>query len=211
MINPELPVYMLTISDNESDDNEVNFVSIVDKPAIQRDFQAFSEIQRFDIQSEDLRIVTGPAMIPDTPIYRNDANGQYYVVFDANTINKIAYRFFKKGYQSNINLMHEQGSVVTDSVFYESWVVDRTKGKMPLAAFKDLPDGTWFLTAKINDPAVWAMVKSGEYKGFSVEGLFDYTPIASIDPEEAAMKEIMKQIRKITKAELRNLSELDIL
>lgn len=197
MINNELPVFQLTISDDESDDNEVNFVSIVDKPAIQRDFQAFSAMQRFDIQNEDQRIVTGPAMIPDTPIYRNDDNGQYYVVFNADTINKIAYRFFKKGYQSNINLMHEQGSVVTDSVFFESWVVDRSKGKQPLSAFKDLPDGTWFLTAKINDPVVWDKVKSGEYKGFSVEGLFDYTPIASVDPEQEVMRAISKILSKI--------------
>jgi hypothetical protein len=210
MINNELPVFQLTISDDESDDNEVNFVSIVDNPAIQRDFQAFSNMQRFDIQNDEQRIVTGPAMIPDTPIYRNDQNGQYYVIFNADTIRKIAYRFFKKGYQANINLMHEQGSVVTDSVFFESWVVDKGKGKQPLTAFKDLPDGTWFLTAKINDPAVWDKVKSGEYKGFSVEGIFDYTPVASIDPEEAVLREIMKVIKKIDKVELRKLLESDI-
>lgn len=197
MINNELPVFKLSISDDESDDNEVNFVSIVDAPAIQRDFQVFKTMARFDIQNEDQRIVTGPAMIPDTPIYRNDGGNQYYVVFDAATINQIAYRFFKKGYQANINLMHEQGSVVTDSVFFESWVVDKEKGKQPLVAFKDLPDGTWFLTAKINDPAVWEKVKSGEYKGFSVEGLFNYTPVGQVDPEEAVLREIQKIIKKI--------------
>ena len=196
-INDKLPVFKLYISDNETDDAEVNFVSLVDKPAIQRDFQVFADAQRFDIQDEDQHIVTGPAMIPNAPIYRNDDNGQYYVVFEPETINKIAYRFFKKGYQANINIMHEQGSVATDSVFYESWVVDRKKGKQPLAAFKDLPDGTWFLTAKINDPEVWAKIKSGEYKGFSVEGLFDYKQVGAINEEEELLKAIGNIIKKI--------------
>lgn len=193
----QFPIFQLTISDNEQDDAEVNFVSLVDRPAIQRDFLVFKDKQMFDIQNEDERIVTGPAMIPDSPIYRNDDNGQYYVVFDAATINKIAYRFFKKGYQANINIMHQAGAVVADSVFYESWVVDREKGKMPLAAFKDVPDGTWFLTAKINNKETWQKIKSGEYKGFSVEGLFDYTPVAAVDPEEAVLKEIMKIVKKV--------------
>jgi hypothetical protein len=193
----QYPIFKLTISEDEQDDAEVNFVSLVDRPAIQRDFLVFRDKQMFDIQDEDERIVTGPAMIPNAPIYRNDDNGQYYVVFDAATINKIAYRFFKKGYQANINIMHQSGNVVANSVFYESWVVDRDKGKMPLAAFKDLPDGTWFLTAKINSEETWHKIKSGEYKGFSVEGLFDYTPIASIDPEEALLNEIMKIVKKV--------------
>src|SRR3954462_8547965 len=193
----KLPVFKLYISDNEDDDGEVNFVSLVGKPAIQRDFQVFADTQRFAIQDEEEHIVTGPAMIPDAPIYRNDDNGQHYVVFEPNTIKKIAYRFFKKGYQANINMMHEQGSIATNSVFYESWVVDREKGKQPLAAFKDLPDGTWFLTAKINDPAVWAKVKSGEYRGFSVEGLFDYKRVAEVNEEEELLKAIGKIISKI--------------
>jgi hypothetical protein len=197
MSDLQFPIFKLTISDNEQGDAEVNFVSLVDKPAIQRDFLVFAEPQMFDIQDDDQRIVTGPAMIPDSPIYRNDANGQYYVVFDADTINKIAYRFFKKGYQANINEMHKAENIVANSVFYESWVVDREKGKMPLAAFKDVPNGTWFLTAKINNDETWAKIKSGEYKGFSVEGLFDYTPVASIDPEDALLKEIMKIVRKV--------------
>ncbi|TWF38851.1 putative serine protease XkdF [Chitinophaga polysaccharea] len=195
----KLPVFQLLISDDETDDNEVNFVSLVDRPAIQRDFLAFAERKLFAIQDEEQQIVTGPAMVPDEPIFRSDKNGKYYVVFSADTIGKIAYRFFKKGYQGNINIMHESGSVVADSVFFESWIVDREKGKQPLAGFEDMPDGTWFLTAKINNTDTWDKIKEGEYKGFSVEGLFNYKPIAEIDPEEALMlqiKELLDQVEE---------------
>jgi len=188
----DLPVFKLTISDNLKDDNEVNFVSLVEKPAIQRDFLAFNEQERclFSVVNEDKQIVSGPAMIPDIPIYRNDKNGEYYVLFDADTIEKIALRFFKKGYQSNINMMHKRNAVVSDSAFYESWIVNRSLGKAPLQGFEDLPDGTWFLTAKINSADTWKKIKSGEFRGFSVEGLFEYEPVAAVDPDEALLKEI---------------------
>jgi len=193
----ELPVYTLTISDDEKDNAEVNFVSLVETPAIERNFLAFRNQQLFAIQDEDQRIVSGPAMVPDMPIFRSDENGQYYVVFDAAAIGKIAYRFFKKGYQANINTNHSPDALVVDSVFFESWLVDREKGKAPMKGFEDLPDGTWFLTAKINSPDTWTKIKSGEYKGFSVEGLFEYTRVAKVDPERALLeqvKEILDQI-----------------
>lgn len=191
-----LPVYQLLISDNEADDSEVNFVSLVDRPAIQRDFLAFSDHQGFAVQDDDQQIVTGPAMIPDAHIYRKDDKGEYYVVFSADTISKIAYRFFKKGYQGNINLQHKQGDLVADSVFFESWLVDRSKGKQPLAGFDDLPDGTWFLTAKINSPDTWEKIKSGEYKGFSVEGMFDFEPVDQPDSDESMLMRIIEIIRQ---------------
>lgn len=193
----ELPVYKLTISDNEQDDSEVDFVSLVDRPAIMRDFLAFKDQQHFAIEDEEQHVVSGPAMIPDIPIYRKDGNGEYYVVFDSPTIQKIAYRFFKKGYQANINMMHERNAVVADSVFYESWIVNKGQGKKPMKGFEDLPDGTWFLTAKINNPDTWAKIKAGEYRGFSVEGLFEYNPVTAVDPETALLEKIQEIVKKV--------------
>lgn len=192
-----LPVYQLLISDNEEDTTEVDFVSLVDKPAIERNFLTFSEQQIFSIQDEEQQIVTGPAMVPDVPLYRRDHNGEYYVVFSAETIRKISYRFFKKGYQGNINLQHEQNNVVADSVFYESWIVDRSKGKQPLAGFEDMPDGSWFLTAKINNPDTWKEIKSGVYKGFSVEGMFQYKSITLVDPEQELLDIIQSIVSRV--------------
>ncbi len=47
--------------------------------------------QNFVIQDEDQQIISGPLMLADTPIYRNDHNGEYYVVFTKETIKKIAH------------------------------------------------------------------------------------------------------------------------
>lgn len=190
----------MEISDNEDDNTEVDFVALVESPAIERNFLAFSKARRmFAIEDEEQRIVTGPAMVADMPIYRYDEkHGEYFVVFDREQIQKIAYRFFKKGYQANINAHHDPNAVVPNSVFFESWIVDREKGKQPLTGFDDVPDGSWFLTAKINNEDTWQRIKSGEFKGFSVEGVFQSgPPVGEVDPMAAVVsqvEDILKQI-----------------
>jgi hypothetical protein len=132
------------------------------------------ERQNFAIQSEEERIISGPLMLADTPIYRNDDNGEYYVVFTKETIKKIAQRFFKKGYQSNVNLMHEQGNLTEGMTMFESWIKDDKRGIKAMKGFEDVPDGSWFGSFKVDNDDVWQMVKDGKVRGFSVEGQFNY-------------------------------------
>ena len=132
------------------------------------------ERQNFAIQDEEERIISGPLMLADTPIYRNDDNGEYYVVFTKETIKKIAQRFFKKGYQSNVNLMHDQGNLTEGMTMFESWIKDDKRGIKAMKGFEDVPDGSWFGSFKVDNDEVWQMVKDGKVKGFSVEGQFNY-------------------------------------
>jgi len=170
-----LPIYQLEISDDVNDLSEVDFVALVDKPAIERNFLRFKESRaNFVIQSEERRIVSGPLMLADTPIYRNDENGEYYVMFTKPTIEKIAQKFFKKGYQSNVNLMHDEALAVEGVTMYESFIVDSSRGVMAMKGFEDAPEGSWFGSFKVENESVWNKIKSGEFKGFSVEGIFNY-------------------------------------
>jgi len=130
--------------------------------------------QNFAIQDEDERIITGPIMLADTPIYRNDDNGEYYVVFSKETIKKIAQKFFKKGYQSNVNLMHDQGNLTEGLTMFESWIKDEKRGIKAMAGFEDTPDGSWFGSFKVDNEQVWQYIKEGKVRGFSVEGVFNY-------------------------------------
>jgi hypothetical protein len=171
----KLPIYQLEISEDLNDDVEVDFVALVDRPAIERDFLKFQEDKaKFVIQSEDRRIVSGALMLADTPIYRNDQNGEYYVTFTKDTIEKIAQKFFKKGYQSNVNLMHDEALAVEGVTMYESFIVDSSRGVMAMKGFEDAPEGSWFGSFKVENESVWNKIKSGEFKGFSVEGIFNY-------------------------------------
>ena len=88
----DLPVYKLVIDPNADEMSEVTAVALVDFPAIQEDFQYFNlHKQNYKIESEEQRIVSGPLMIADKPIYReNEEFGSHYIVFDAGTIENIA-------------------------------------------------------------------------------------------------------------------------
>ena len=193
----ELPVYELMINEDMQDDAEVSFIALVDKPAIQRNWNAFKENVKFQIVSEDRKIISGPAMLADTPIYRNDAtNGEYYVVFSKDTIFKIVKKWFKKGYQSNFNLMHDSAQQVDGVTMFESFISDKSRGILPMAGFEQSPDGSWFVSLAVDNENVWSDVKEGKFKGLSVEGLFEYGQIKN---KEFEIMNSIKQILSMVK------------
>jgi hypothetical protein len=188
----ELPIYELMINEDMQDDAEVSFIALVDKPAIQRNWNAFKENVKFQIVSEDKQIISGPVMLADSPIYRNDAtNGEYYVVFSKDTIFKIAQKFFKKGYQANVNLMHDSNQQVSGVTMFESFISDIDRGILPMRGFEDAPDGSWFGSFKVENEEVWKMIKEGNFKGFSVEGIFEYSKAKT---KEAQLIDSIKDI-----------------
>lgn len=187
----ELPLYMLEISDDLNDDAEVQFVSLVDRPAIQKNWNAFKNEQKFQIVSEDKHIISGCAMLADTPIFRSDVNfGDYYVAFSKDTIVKIVQKYFKKGYQNNVNLMHDPNQIETGVTMFESFISDKSRGIEPMKGFEDAPDGSWFVSMLVENDAVWEKVKQGMVNGFSIEGIFNYAP--KITKEQQIMNEIYK-------------------
>jgi hypothetical protein len=150
-------------------------------------------LMAFAIQSESEHIITGPLMIPQQLIYRNSEQfGEHYVKFSVDTIKQIAIKFSKKGYQKNVNLMHEADLQVEGLTMFESFISDSKRGIKPMEAFKDLPDGTWFGSFYVENPKVWELIKKGEVKGFSVEGMFDYeTPMSEDQKQLAELREIL--------------------
>ncbi len=192
----ELPVFELMISEDINDDAEVNFVSLVDRPAIQRNWNAFSDKQNFSIASEEKRIISGAIMLADTPIFRSDAShGDYYVVFSKDTIFQIVQRYFKKKYQANVNLNHNQQMQLEDVVMFESFISDKERGIMPMRGFEDAPDGSWFGSMKVDNDYAWNEVKAGNVKGFSVEGIFEYSKKPR--REEAIMQQIYNILMQV--------------
>jgi hypothetical protein len=185
----KLPVYKLDI--NEFDEETgIDFVSLVENAAIQKDFLAFSETPiKFAIQDEEKRIVTGAAMIADLPIYRrDDIRGEYYVVFDKESIFKIAKKWARSNQYNSVNA-HHKTPIMNGVSLFESYIIDRERGVMPPTGFEEVADGSWFVSYLIDNDDVWAKVKSGEFKGFSVEGVFDFP-----EDKEEQLIEQMKEI-----------------
>ena len=134
----------------------------------------------FQITNEEQRVISGPLLIADKLIYRNNEKfGEHYVVFSADTIKQMAVKYFKKNYQNNVNLSHDPNQAVSGVTMFESWIVDKARGTKTLEGFEDVADGSWFGSFYVENDEVWAAIKEGQFKGFSVEGLFDYmTPLS---------------------------------
>lgn len=154
--------------------------------------EKFSIQLSFGAINEDKQEIFGPAMLADVPIYRNDEQlGEYNVVFDKATIYKIAQKFFEKDFNKNFNLMHDPNQKCSGVYAFQSYIVDSTEGRPAPKGYEDAKDGSWFLGVKVNNAEVWSKIKSGEIKGFSVEGVFEYKK------KELTAKEIYYQIQKL--------------
>lgn len=158
--------------------------------------EEFSASLSFAVQDEEQKIVSGPLMIADLPIYRKDQDGEYYVMFSKEEIKKIVQRFFKKGYQAKVNIEH--GKPAEGVFMYESYIIDRDRGVNPPKGFIDVSDGSWFGSFKIENDDLWSKVKDGTFKGFSVEGLFKYEKAGEVmTKEEETMAQIFKILEQI--------------
>jgi len=188
----KFPIYKLRIS--EDDENTgVEFVALVDSPAIEKNFMAFDEAKElFQVKDKEQRIVSGALMVANLPIYRRDEqHGEYYVVFDKETISQIVHKFFKRKNTTNINLMHDPNRKVEDIYMFESFIIDRAKGVNPPIGFEKLADGSWFGSFKVNNDQVWEQIKGGEFKGFSVEGVFEHEYVNESDDH------LIEAVRKV--------------
>ena len=186
-----LPIYKLVVDEEELG---LEAVALVDNPAIQVNWQAFNNSKPLKFQQVgDRQIVSGPLMIPDLPIYRRDnEKGEHYVVFDRDTIEQCALKYFKSGLHNSVNIMHEADEVVNGATMIETFFIDKSRGIETPKGYDELPDGTWWGTYKITDTNLWNnFIKTGEFKGFSVEGLFKY---------EYEKQEDAKLIEEISKA-----------
>jgi len=189
----KLPIYTLVLNE-DGEDSGIDFVALVDAPAIERNWFAFKEEKPFKfVTNEERKIVTGALMIADLPIYRRDNElGEYYVVFDKSQIETMVQRFMKKGFQNNVNEMHDASKKVEGVSMFESFIVDSERGVSAPRGFEGVPEGSWFGSYKVDNEEIWGKVKSGEFMGFSVEGMFKPVP-----QEETLESEILNIIKDI--------------
>ena len=157
----------------------------------------------FAIQSEDKHIISGPLMLADTPIYRNNSKfGEHYVTFSADTIKDIAIKFSKKGYQGNVNLMHDSSMQLDGLIMFESFIVDKSRGIKPMAGFEDAKDGSWFGSFYVENPQAWDLIKQDKVKGFSVEGFFDY--VLPNDNKKSYAEQKLSELAQLLKVPIFN-------
>ena len=160
------------IIDEEAEMYGIDAISIVDRPAIELDFIALKEARlQFAETDTDKRILMGPALVPDKPIYRRNGEDEFYVYFSKGTVRKASELYLKHGNQANHTLEHEHK--INGLTVVESWIVENKEKDKSALYDLDVPVGTWMVAVKVDNEAIWQeWVKEGKVKGFSIEGYF---------------------------------------
>lgn len=189
----KLPIYRALIPDETCG---MYRVSLVDDPAVDSLFVAFNnqtrEAQVFSVANEEKRLVRGVIMRANYPIYRvSPMIGEYYVVFEADIIRKMAEKYLAEGRQNKVNLMHEDGTEVQGVELVQIFIKDTSAGIAP-AGFDNIEDGSLFGEYHVLNDEVWAQIKAGTYKGFSLEGFFDH----ELKPDTQLSKQHTKMTKK---------------
>lgn len=157
--------------DEEDQVSGIDAISIVENPAIQEDF-VYLKNQEFKLAELDKekRLLLGPALIPNKPIYRKSGEKEYYIYFSRNTVRKASELFLKRAKQHRSTLEHELP--LNGLTVVESWIVEGEQDKTKMYDM-DVPLGTWMVSMKVENDDVWEnYVKTGKVKGFSIEGYF---------------------------------------
>lgn len=198
----KLPIYRAIVGDDV--ETGMITISLVDAPAVEVDFLYFNEDKKplsFAVEDEEQRKVLGVVMTADSPIYRRDSNGyEYYIVYDRQTIEKMAEKYLRQNKQNNVDLNHsfelEEGIYLN-----EFFIKDTAKGINP-TGFEQVNDGSLFAIFHVVNDDVWNAIKEGTFKGFSLSGYFDSELVQFNKVKEE--NKFMTKLKKI-KAVLRNL------
>ena len=156
-----------------ADDSLGLAMSVVNRPAVESDFQFFSEqkLEKFVGVEGERRMIYGCALRPDFPIYRNDGKEEYYLEFTKEAVDKISKNYFKMGFQSSWTEGHKEeveGLTITESWIKESMTMDKS---IALGLDANLPLGSWFIGCYCENDEIWNAVKDGTYHGFSIEAI----------------------------------------
>ena len=170
-----IPIYKAML---DSEDTGMVVVSLVDEPAVESEFLAFNKTERlqFQVQDEEQRKVLGVVAIPEKLIYRETVDGfPYYIKYEAATIHKMAERFFSNYNVNNVDTDHSF-ELVDGVVLTQAFFINRAKGIDP-KGFEDMPDDTLMFEYHVTNDEIWAGIKEGQWKGFSLAGTFDVVPV----------------------------------
>lgn len=179
---------------DEEQDNFIEAISVVEYPAIEEDFVALkSQEFKFAEQDTDKKILIGPVLIPNKPIYRKNGEDEYYIYFSRDTVRKASQLYLKQGNQSNSTLEHAE--TVQGLTLVESWIVEDKENDKSNSFGMDVPLGTWMGSVKVDNDEIWNdYVKTGKVKGFSIEGYFaDKADLRESEDDLAA--EILEELK----------------
>jgi hypothetical protein len=150
---------------------------------------------------EEKRMLISPALIPNKNIIRYDANtdSEYYVWFSKETVRKASELYLK--HNNHHKATYEHQDRVSGVLTIESWIKEGDMDKSKLYGF-DLPNGTWFVTMRVENDELWTKIKNKQIRGLSIEGFFadKFQGMQKRKPTDleilSALNEIIKENKK---------------
>ena len=192
-----LPVYDALVTD---DATGMLKISLVDEPAVMSDFLAFDATRRpllYSVADSDRRLVYGVVMRADFPIYRRDDRlGEYYIIYKPETIRRMAEKYLADCLQNETSTMHQTD--VDGVQMVQFFIKDSARGVVP-EGFDEIADGSLFAEFHVLNDDVWADVKAGKFRGFSLEGYFDLVPDQSQTDVDEIVDDLAGQFKAILK------------
>lgn len=150
-------------------------IALVEEPAIESNFMAFSKEARFQFKEIDKteRKLMGYFMIADLEILRvDDKRGAFKVKFPKKSIDQIVENFSFNGLNKNMNENHQTGKLADGVYVLNHWQMDSAKGIKAPDGFKTEADGSWFGVVKCDNDEIYQKALDGTFKGFSIESKF---------------------------------------
>lgn len=203
-----IPVYRALITD---EDCGMQKISLVDSPAVMTDFVALAESRQpmmFAVADADKHLVRGVVMRADFPIYRySKEEGEYYIIYTAEDIRKMAEKYLADNRQNNVNVQHADDIEGVQMVQY--FIKDSAAGISP-AGFEEIADGSLFAEFHVHNDEIWQQIKDGTYKGFSLEGVFSLQPERDADRVSESVSDLKdngQEFNLINMTKLQSLKE----
>lgn len=195
----KIEVFELVI--DTDDESGVTAIALVDQPAIESNWMAFSKQTeyKFAVKDEEKRIIEGYFMVADLLIPRIGEQGEkFFVKFSAKTIEAIREKQSRLGMTNNFNLMHDPRQIAEGVYMLDNLIIDNERGKVAPKEFEKVPNGSLWGSAKVDNDEIWNSIKAGEFSGFSVEGMFKQLEPVTMD--EDVINKIIKTIQDFEKS-----------
>lgn len=167
-------------------------------PAIKRAMQMYGSEMKTEMYGDaEEGVIVGPIMIPDMPIPRNHDGEIVEYEFDAESIKNAMFDMTTGGHFNKFNINHEDRTYGVNIT--EFWQKEGEEDKSSAYGYGDLPVGTAFIKAHVDDEEVKQLIRDGVLKGFSVELDHGIQPVnqyeAIMTPEEIEA-EVQKRVQE---------------
>jgi hypothetical protein len=186
----KIPVYEAKVKG--TDNTGVFAMSFVECPANESYFAILKRQRPVKLSiDKQKQMLTGVVLIPDQLIYRNDDQlGEYYLKFTAAEIERVALKMMRMGVALTTTT-HQHEKPLKGNYLAELWIVnDSKRDKSVTLGLGELPAGTLVASYKIEDPAYWRTeVLTGNVKGFSLEGIFNFNSVQMSKKTKTAAEE----------------------